>query len=47
VYQQFSSLVGISNGRVEIMAGLGSYIESFPLFGYSLNDYDELFDAKL
>jgi len=47
VYQSFSTLDGISNGRAEIMAGRGSFIESFPLFGYSLNDYDELFDEKL
>ncbi|CAG7616734.1 F420-dependent glucose-6-phosphate dehydrogenase [Paenibacillus allorhizosphaerae] len=47
VYQQFSTLDGISNGRAEIMAGRGSFIESFPLFGYSLDDYDELFEEKL
>ncbi|MBN2980975.1 MULTISPECIES: LLM class flavin-dependent oxidoreductase [Cohnella] len=47
VYQDFASLDGISNGRAEIMAGRGSFIESFPLFGYSLNDYDELFEEKL
>ncbi|TLS53773.1 LLM class flavin-dependent oxidoreductase [Paenibacillus antri] len=47
VYQQFSTLDAISNGRAEIMAGRGSFIESFPLFGYSLNDYDELFEEKL
>ncbi|CAM3483843.1 LLM class flavin-dependent oxidoreductase [Marinicrinis lubricantis] len=47
VYQQFATLDGISNGRAEIMAGRGSFIESFPLFGYSLEDYDELFDEKL
>jgi len=47
VYQSFSTLDGISNGRAEIMAGRGSFIESFPLFGYSLNDYDELFEEKL
>ncbi|TVX99984.1 LLM class flavin-dependent oxidoreductase [Cohnella terricola] len=47
VYQSFSTLDGISNGRAEIMAGRGSFIESFPLFGYNLNDYDELFDEKL
>lgn len=47
VYQAFSTLDGISNGRAEIMAGRGSFIESFPLFGYSLDDYDELFDEKL
>lgn len=47
VYQDFATLDGISNGRAEIMAGRGSFIESFPLFGYDLNDYDELFDEKL
>jgi probable LLM family oxidoreductase len=47
VYQAFSTLDGISNGRAEIMAGRGSFIESFPLFGYSLDHYDELFDEKL
>ncbi|WP_246070629.1 LLM class flavin-dependent oxidoreductase [Paenibacillus kobensis] len=47
VYQQFSTLDGISNGRAEVMAGRGSFIESFPLFGYSLEDYDALFDEKL
>ncbi|WP_206424235.1 LLM class flavin-dependent oxidoreductase [Cohnella candidum] len=47
VYQSFSTLDGISNGRAEIMAGRGSFIESFPLFGYSLDDYDELFEEKL
>ncbi|WP_168122336.1 LLM class flavin-dependent oxidoreductase [Paenibacillus sp. HB172176] len=47
VYQAFSTLDGISNGRAEIMAGRGSFIESFPLFGYSLDDYDALFEEKL
>lgn len=47
VYQQFATLDLISNGRAEIMAGRGSFIESFPLFGYSLDDYDELFAEKL
>jgi len=47
VYQDFATLDGISNGRAEIMAGRGSFIESFPLFGYDLNDYDELFEEKL
>jgi alkanesulfonate monooxygenase SsuD/methylene tetrahydromethanopterin reductase-like flavin-dependent oxidoreductase (luciferase family) len=45
--QDFAALDGISNGRAEIMAGRGSFIESFPLFGYDLNDYNELFDEKL
>ena len=47
VYQQFATLDLISGGRAEIMAGRGSFIESFPLFGYNLNDYDELFAEKL
>jgi probable LLM family oxidoreductase len=47
VFQDFSTLDLLSNGRAEIMAGRGSFIESFPLFGYDLRDYDELFDEKL
>jgi probable LLM family oxidoreductase len=47
VFQQFAALDLISGGRAEIMAGRGSFIESFPLFGYDLNDYDELFAEKL
>lgn len=47
VYQSFATLDAISNGRAEIMAGRGSFTESFPLFGYSLEDYDTLFDEKL
>ncbi|MUT66480.1 LLM class flavin-dependent oxidoreductase [Paenibacillus sp. NEAU-GSW1] len=47
VYQSFSTLDALSNGRAEIMAGRGSFIESFPLFGYNLDDYNELFDEKL
>jgi probable LLM family oxidoreductase len=47
IYEQFSTLDLLSNGRAEIMAGRGSFIESFPLFGYDLNDYDELFAEKL
>lgn len=47
VYQQFATLDLLSNGRAEIMAGRGSFIESFPLFGYDLNDYDTLFTEKL
>ena len=47
VYQQFATLDLISSGRAEIMAGRGSFIESFPLFGYDLNAYDELFAEKL
>ncbi|MEK3786301.1 LLM class flavin-dependent oxidoreductase [Paenibacillus sp. FSL K6-1230] len=47
VYQNFATLDGLSNGRAEIMAGRGSFIESFPLFGYTLDDYNELFEEKL
>ena len=47
VFQNFASLDLISNGRAEIMAGRGSFIESFPLFGYDLKDYDDLFTEKL
>lgn len=47
VFQDFATLDLISNGRAEIMAGRGSFIESFPLFGYDLNDYNELFAEKL
>ncbi|HEY5965169.1 MAG TPA: LLM class flavin-dependent oxidoreductase, partial [Xanthobacteraceae bacterium] len=47
VYQQFATLDLLSRGRAQIMAGRGSFIESFPLFGYDLNDYDELFAEKL
>src|SRR3954449_7309588 len=47
VFQQFSELDLLSGGRAEIMAGRGSFIESFPLFGYDLDDYDELFAEKL
>lgn len=47
VYQNFSMIDLLSNGRAEIMAGRGSFIESFPLFGYDLSDYDTLFIEKL
>jgi probable LLM family oxidoreductase len=47
VFQEFSTLDLLSNGRAEIMAGRGSFIESFPLFGYDLADYDALFEEKL
>jgi len=47
VFQSFSTLDLLSGGRAEIMAGRGSFIESFPLFGYDLDDYDELFAEKL
>ncbi len=47
LYQDFAAVDLLSNGRAEIMAGRGSFIESFPLFGQDLRDYDELFDEKL
>lgn len=47
VFQQFATVDLISGGRAEIMAGRGSFIESFPLFGYDLKDYDALFTEKL
>jgi probable LLM family oxidoreductase len=47
VFQDFATVDLLSGGRAEIMAGRGSFIESFPLFGYDLNDYDELFSEKL
>jgi len=47
VFQDFATLDLLSAGRAEIMAGRGSFIESFPLFGYDLHDYDALFDEKL
>jgi probable LLM family oxidoreductase len=47
VFQQFAIVDLISGGRAEIMAGRGSFIESFPLFGYDLSQYDELFAEKL
>jgi alkanesulfonate monooxygenase SsuD/methylene tetrahydromethanopterin reductase-like flavin-dependent oxidoreductase (luciferase family) len=47
VYQNFATLNALSKGRAELMVGRGSFIESFPLFGYNLHDYDELFSEKL
>ena len=47
VFQQFATVDLLSGGRAEIMAGRGSFTESFPLFGYNLEDYDELFSEKL
>ncbi|GIO61850.1 Atu2307/SP_0267 family LLM class monooxygenase [Paenibacillus cineris] len=47
LFQQFSTLDGISNGRAEIIAGRGSMVDAFPLFGYDLKDYDQLFEEKL
>lgn len=47
VYQRFATIDALSNGRAEITAGRGSFIESFPLFGYELSDYSVLFEEKL
>ncbi|RZK42409.1 MAG: LLM class flavin-dependent oxidoreductase [Pedobacter sp.] len=47
LYQSFSTVDLLSNGRAELMAGRGSFIESFPLYGFSLQDYDELYEEKL
>jgi probable LLM family oxidoreductase len=47
VFQNFATLDLVSDGRAEIMAGRGSFTESFPLFGYDLADYDDLFEEKL
>jgi probable LLM family oxidoreductase len=47
VFEEFATLDLLSGGRAEIMAGRGSFVESFPLFGYNLADYDELFAEKL
>lgn len=47
VFQRFATLDAISNGRAEVILGRGSFIESFPLFGYDLNQYEELFNEKL
>ena len=47
VFQRFSTLDAVSNGRAEVILGRGSFIESFPLFGYALEDYELLFEEKL
>jgi probable LLM family oxidoreductase len=47
VFQRFSTLNAVSNGRAEIILGRGSFTESFPLFGYQLSDYEKLFEEKL
>ena len=47
VYQRFATLDAVSGGRAEVILGRGSFTESFPLFGYSLDDYDVLFEEKL
>lgn len=47
VYERFATLDGVSGGRAEVILGRGSFTESFPLFGYDLADYDQLFSEKL
>ncbi len=47
VYERFATLEGLSQGRAQVMLGRGSFTESFPLFGYDLIDYDDLFNEKL
>lgn len=47
VYERFATLDALSNGRAQVMVGRGSFTESFPLFGYDLKDYNELFEEKL
>lgn len=47
IYESFAMIDQLSNGRAEITAGRGSFTESFPLYGYNLQDYDELFEEKL
>jgi probable LLM family oxidoreductase len=47
VFQRFSTLDALSNGRAEVILGRGSFTESFPLFGYALSDYETLFEQKL
>jgi len=47
VYQRFATIDALSNGRAEITAGRGSFTESFPLFGFSLSDYEQLFEDRL
>jgi probable LLM family oxidoreductase len=47
VFQRFSTLDAVSNGRAEVILGRGSFTESFPLFGFDLNDYEMLFEEKL
>ena len=47
VFQRFSTVDAISNGRAEVILGRGSFTESFPLFGFDLRDYEKLFEEKL
>ena len=46
-FQRFSTLNAVSNGRAEVIVGRGSFTESYPLFGFDLNDYDQLFEERL
>jgi alkanesulfonate monooxygenase SsuD/methylene tetrahydromethanopterin reductase-like flavin-dependent oxidoreductase (luciferase family) len=47
VFERFSTLNALSNGRAEVLVGRGSFTESFPLFGYNLEHYEPLFEEKL
>jgi alkanesulfonate monooxygenase SsuD/methylene tetrahydromethanopterin reductase-like flavin-dependent oxidoreductase (luciferase family) len=47
VYERFATLAALSNSRAEVVLGRGSFLESFPLYGYDLRDYDLLFEDKL
>ena len=47
VFQRFATLDGVSGGRAEVILGRGSFTESFPLFGYELDDYEVLFEEKV
>src|SRR6476646_5770314 len=47
VFQRFSTLNAVSNGRAEVILGRGSFTESYPLFGYDLSNYETLFEEKL
>src|SRR4051794_24738343 len=47
VFERFATLDGLSNGRAEVILGRGSFTESYPLFGYDLSEYEELFEDKL
>ena len=47
VFQRFATLDAVSNGRAEVILGRGSFTESFPLFGYDLDQYEVLFEEKL
>jgi alkanesulfonate monooxygenase SsuD/methylene tetrahydromethanopterin reductase-like flavin-dependent oxidoreductase (luciferase family) len=47
VYERFATLDGVSGGRAEVTLGRGSFTESFPLFGYDLSEYEDLFEEKL